>query len=144
MLFRSKIVTPHLVIAPRFAWDESGRWAVSHSPYIVPKSPASPDEYLFLLAVLNSTPCFWIISENAHNYSRGYSRLEVATLKNTPIPDSALMDPLLLREIIRLSTLRMSAMGNDAVEMNDLISERVAEAYNLSMKERKIIGMVTI
>jgi len=35
-------------------------------------------------------------------------------------------------------------MGNDAVEMNDLISERVAEAYNLSMKERKIIGMVTI
>jgi hypothetical protein len=141
MLLRPKIVTPHLVISPRFALDAEGAYAVSHSPYIVPKAPGDIDELLYLLGVLNSTPCFWMITQAAHNYSRGYSRLEVATLKRTPVPDSAQLDRTLLREIIRLVNLRLEAEGPDAITIERLLDDRISEAYGLSEKDKRLVGL---
>jgi methylase of polypeptide subunit release factors len=141
MLLRPKIVTPHLVISPRFALDIEGAYAVSHSPYIVPRGPGGRDELLYLLGILNSTPCFWMITQAAHNYSRGYSRLEVATLKGTPIPDPAKLDRTLLREIIRLVSLRLEAAGSDALNTERLLDDRISEAYGLSEKDRRLVGL---
>jgi hypothetical protein len=136
-----KIITPHIVIAPRFAWDHSGRFAISHSPYIVPKSPGGRDEALFLLAVLNSTACFWAISQNAHSYSRGYSRLEVTTLKSTPVPDLSLFDNQLFRDIVSLTEQRMEAVGNDARALDAQLDIKVAEAYGLNESEKRVVGL---
>ncbi len=141
MLLRPKLVTPHLVISPRFALDAAGAYAVSHSPYIVPKAPGGIDELLYLLGVLNSTPCFWMITQAAHNYSRGYSRLEVATLKRTPVPDSAQLDRMLLREIIRLVNLRLEAEGQDAINTERLLDDRISEAYGLTEKDKRLVGL---
>lgn len=141
MLLRPKIVTPHLVISPRFALDVEGRFAVSHTPYIVPKAPGSLDELLYLLGVLNSTPCFWVITQNAHNYSRGYSRLEVATLRTTPIPDPSRIEKVLLREIIKLVGMRLEATGASATSLEKSIDDRVADAYELSSTERRLVGL---
>ena len=140
-LLRAKIVTPHLVIAPRFAIDESGKYAVSHTPYVVPQEPTSLDELKYLLGVLNSTACFWLITQTAHRYSRGYSRLEVATLKRTPVPDPATMDRTLVREIIRLVSERIESVGPRLLEMERKLDERVADAYGLSVTERRLVGI---
>jgi len=141
MLLRPKIVTPHLVISPRFALDGEGLYAVSHSPYIVPKGPGGRDELLYFVGILNSTPCFWMITQAAHNYSRGYSRLEVSTLKRTPVPDPAKLDRTLLREIIRLVSLRLEAEGPEAVKIERLLDDRISEAYGLSDKDKRLVGL---
>jgi methylase of polypeptide subunit release factors len=141
MLLRPKIVTPHLVISPRFALDMEGACAVSRSPYIVPRGPGGRDELLYFVGVLNSTPCFWMITQAAHNYSRGYSRLEVATLKGIPIPDPARVDRTLLREIVRLVSLRLEASGPDALNTERLLDDRISEAYGLSDKDKRLVGL---
>jgi hypothetical protein len=140
-LLREKIVTPHLVISPRFALDVSGKYSVSHTPYIIAREPASLDELLFLLGILNSTPCFWLISQRAHQYSRGYSRLEVATLANIPVPDPASLDGTLLREVIRLVKMRLTASGPRAFELERFLDDKVAEAYGLTDADRRLVGM---
>lgn len=38
-LLRPKLVVPHLVIMPRFALDGRGRYAVSHSPFLIARVP---------------------------------------------------------------------------------------------------------
>src|SRR6266852_9892915 len=48
-LLRPKIVTPHLVISPRFALDLHGRYAVSHGPYVVLRKPAGIEELTCML-----------------------------------------------------------------------------------------------
>jgi methylase of polypeptide subunit release factors len=141
MLLRPKIVTPHLVISPRFALDMEGACAVSRSPYIVPRGPGGRDELLYFVGILNSTPCFWMITQAAHNYSRGYSRLEVATLKGIPIPDPTRVDRALFREIIRLVSLRLEAVGLDAVKIEGLLDDRVSDAYGLSEMDKRIVGL---
>jgi len=140
-LLRPKIVTPHLVISPRFAIDEDGRYAVSHTPYLVPHEPASADELKYLLGILNSTPCFWLITQAAHRYSRGYSRLEVATLKRTQVPDPAGIDRNLVREIVRLVNKRLESTRAQTSEVERTLDERVADAYALSSADRRLVGM---
>ena len=54
-LLAPKIVTPEVILSPRFAADIRGKWIVSHSPFIVPKAPYDSTETLLLLtAILNS------------------------------------------------------------------------------------------
>jgi type I restriction-modification system DNA methylase subunit len=139
-LFQPKIVTPHLVISPRFALDSRGKFAVSHTPYILVRQPGSVDELMFLLGVLNSTPCFWLVTQSAHIYSRGYSRLEVSTLNRVRIPDPAEIDGSLVREIIRLVRMRLKA-GKDSFEIEHLLDDRVADAYGLNDSEKRLMGM---
>ena len=139
-ILRPKIVTPHLVISPRFGIDGEGIFAVSHAPYIVLKEPAGRDELMYLLGVLNSSPCFWLITQSAHRYSRGYSRLEVATLKRTPVPDPARTELSLVREIVRLVGMRLESK-NTAVEIERELDRRVAEAYGLTKSESHLVGI---
>jgi hypothetical protein len=82
-----------------------------------------------------------MITQAAHNYSRGYSRLEVATLKGIPIPDPARVDRTLLREIVRLVSLRLEASGPDALNTERLLDDRISEAYGLSDKDKRLVGL---
>jgi hypothetical protein len=136
-----KIVTPHLVISPRFALDLTGRYAVSHGPYIVLRASAGLDELMCMLGLLNSSPCFWLITQNAHGYSRGYSRLEVTTLRHIPIPDPARMDRGLARKIIQLVQSRIDSTGETILDIERQLDELAAAAYGLSDGDKRLVGI---
>ncbi len=136
-----KIVTPHIVISPRFALDRTGRYAVSHGPYILPRASGGLDELMCMLGLLNSSPCFWLITQSAHGYSRGYSRLEVTTLSRTPIPDPVGMDRGLARKIIQLVQARMDSTRETALEIERELDELAAAAYGLSESDKRLVGI---
>jgi methylase of polypeptide subunit release factors len=87
-MLRPKLVTPHLVITPKFALDALGKYAISRAPMMFSRlaRPSENGHQLYLLGILNSTPCFWHITHRAHTYERGYSRLESSRLRGTRIP----------------------------------------------------------
>ena len=86
-MLRPKLVTPHLVLRPRFALDKSGRFAVSRSPLILCRAGADDMLFLkYLLAILNSTVGYWQTAARSHKYRSGYTMLEVKTLRDTRIP----------------------------------------------------------
>jgi type I restriction-modification system DNA methylase subunit len=142
-MLRPKIVTPHLVIVPRFAIDMHGRYAVSHSPYLYPREKELEREFLlYFTAVLNSQACFWYITAHSHVYQRNYAMLEVKTLLKTPVPDPASIESKVLRRLISLVEKRLGTSGELALKIEKKIDAIVADCYGLTDRQRRAIGAI--
>jgi len=141
-MMRSKIVTPHLVIVPRFSLDHEGKYAISQAPFLYPKDTGAENDLLrFFLAVLNSSTCYWYISKHSHKYRAGYTMLGPRILKQTPVPDPAYVDPVQMRRLLNLVDKRLFAIGADALIYEKHIDRLVADLYNLSPQEKSVLGM---
>jgi hypothetical protein len=128
-----KIVCPHLMLTPRFAVDLRGTYAVSHSPFLVPKEEQCDPAFLkFFCAVLNSSVCHWFISTHAPKYSRGYNRIEVPLLKSIPVPDPAQVHSGTLKEIVKLVD-QVSTRDDGAVVAK--LDELITALYGLTDAE---------
>ena len=137
-LMRPKIVCPHLMLTPRFAVDQKGGYAVSHSPFLVTKEGEEEATILkFFAAILNSSVCQWFLSIHAQKYSRGYNLLEVSTIKKIPVPDPATATPSTLNELIDLVDLSMRK--GDTPSIDKKIDEIVCELYGLTERQREIV-----
>ncbi len=134
-LLRPKILCPHLMLTPRFAVDASGRWAVSHSPFIIATEPGEEQAFLgFFCAVLNSSVCNWHMRTYAPKYGRGYNRIEVASLKAVPVPDIAKVTAREFSAVLGIVE-KLSRGENSALnaELDDLI----AGLYGFTATERR-------
>lgn len=141
-MMRSKIISPHLVIVPRFSLDQDGKYAISRAPFLYPKDTGAEDDLLrFFLAVLNSSACYWYISKHSHKYRAGYTMLEPKTLKLTPVPDPTQVDPTLMRRLLNLVNKRLTARGAVALEYERQLDRLIADLYHLSAQERIALGM---
>jgi hypothetical protein len=142
-ILRPKIVTPHVVISPRFGLDARGRYAISRAPMIFSEiqGAAERDHLCFLLGVLNSSACFWHIAQRSHIYDRGYSRLEISTLRGVRIPVFSSVDGSVTRKIARLVESRIEATGHPALDIENAIDEVIADLYGLNADERRFVGM---
>ena len=140
VLFRPKIVSPHLVLVPRFSLDSEGKYAVSRTPFIYPRAAGSEDELLlFLVAVLNSPICYWYISTHSHKVSRGYTMLEPKTLKSVPVPDPGVIPGPTIEHLLSLVDQRLN--NPRALEVEKEIDKIVANLYGLSQRQRRAVGM---
>jgi hypothetical protein len=139
---RPKLVSPHLVVSPKFALDQDGKYAVSHSPFLYPKKG---DEHLttlyYLLAVLNSSVMQWQISTQSHKYSRGYLMMEPKTLKELRLPTPDAVPRTMMNRLQHLVRRRLSDDGGEQVGIE--IDDVVAGICGLSHKERAEVGLVT-
>ena len=149
-VLKKKIVSPHLVISPRFALDLEGRYINSHGPFIYLKSGflkkytyATEEDYLYyFIALLNSDFGFWQLTNNSHNYGSGYSRLEVGPMKDMSLPDFETVPPKLVVEIINLSKLRSVVEAfSEKMDLDDKINDLVNAAYQLDVEMLKVISL---
>ncbi len=141
-MMRPKIVSPHLVLVPRFSLDREGKYAISHAPLLYPKKAGAEDDLLrFFVAVLNSTACYWYISLHSHTYRGGYVMLEPKTLTKTPVPDPANISPKTMRRLLGLVDKRLLVSGTATLDIEKQIETLVAELYGLSSQERRALGM---
>lgn len=140
LLLRPKIVSPHLILIPRFSLDCNGRYAVSRTCYLYPKPPGMEDDLLcFLVAILNSPVCHWYISTHSHKYSRGYIMLEPKTLKSVPIPDPTSIHGPRLDHLLSLVNQRLG--DPDSISVESEIDNITSELYELSIEEQQVIGI---
>ncbi len=135
-----KLVTPHLVLLPRFGIDSQGKYAVSHCPYLVPKMESGGLSLLKIVCgMMNSAIGHWQLAASSHKYSRGYLMLEVKTLREFRMPDPASMPAPLTREIIRLVDKLISS-PDDAGAMVKL-DMLASEAFGLTPAQMSLIGL---
>ncbi len=138
-----KIVVPEIFLVPRFGFDVSGRWVVSHSPFVfAPKWDDDKDLLFVLTAILNSSVSSWFIDTNARKYRNQYNKLGVSLLRRMPVPDLRMIPFNTLRRVVDLTTTLVTgatdsdrdlALSLDAIVLRDL--------YGLSDKE---VALVTI
>lgn len=141
-MMRPKIVTPHLVLVPRFSFDSKGKYAVSHSPFMYPKETGAEKDLLrYFVAVLNSSACYWHISTHSHIYQRGYAMLEKKTLNKTRVPDPASVPTMTMRDLLALVDRRLTTSGPEITDLERQIDEAVAGLYHLTYRERRALGM---
>jgi methylase of polypeptide subunit release factors len=142
-LFSPKIVCPHLMLTPRFALDAAGKFAVTHSSFIVPNSKtvgAGIDFLKYLVAVLNSAVGFWQVTVQSHKYGRRYAMLEGKTLKTFRVPDPRLVPRKDMQQLVSLVSARLEDGYSEDRER--AIDERVAELYGLSRQELESLGII--
>jgi hypothetical protein len=143
VMLRPKLVSPHLVVAPRFGLDSSGQFVVSHSPFLIPQQEgAELDLLTFFVAVLNSTVCYWHISRHSHKYERGYAMLENKTLRDTPVPDPTGVSAQEMRKLLGLVSQRLGATAEESFAIERQIDKQVADLFALSAPQRQILGLV--
>lgn len=136
-----KIVTPHLVLLPRFGVDSEGKYAVSRSPYLVPKTTSSGTALLKVIcAVMNSAIGHWQLASSSHKYSRGYLMLEVRTLREFRLPEPAAIPSNITRRIINLFDKMIDSPEDRAISL--ALDIAVSDAYGLSESQRAAIGVV--
>jgi hypothetical protein len=135
-----KVVTPHLVLVPRFGIDAAGKFAVSRSPYLVARSESGGEPFLSLLcAVLNSAVGHWQLASSSHKYSRGYLMLEVKTLRGIRMPEPASLPSQLTRRILRLVD-SLARSPSDPSSTGEL-DRAVGEAFGLSHDQMSVVGV---
>jgi len=140
-LLRAKLVVPHLVIMPRFALDARGRYAVSHSPFLISRVPSDEEDILkLMLGILNSSACYWYVQTHSHVYRHGYTMLESKTLAKTPIPDLDRWTSFDKKLLLELVDKRLKAEDKQRDILNAEIDRVVSDAYGLTAKERKALG----
>ena len=141
-MMRAKLVSPHLVLVPRFSLDLDGKYAVSRAPLLYPKTDkAEADLLRFFVAVLNSSTCYWHIATHSHVYQRGYVMLEPKTLAKTPVPDPAAVPATTMLRLLVLVDRRLQLAGAEAIEVGNQIDGLIADLYGLSQEERRALGM---
>jgi hypothetical protein len=141
-LLRAKLVVPHLAIMPRFAIDARGRYAVSRSPFLIAR--VSSDEEVILklmLAILNSSACFWYVQAHSHVYRHGYTMLESKTLAKTPVPDVNRWGSSDKKRLLTLVDKRLRAEGEMRDALSAEIDSVVSDAYGLTASERRALGL---
>lgn len=141
-LLRPKLVVPHLVIMPRFALDAKGRYAVSRSPFLLARVRGDEEHILkLMLAILNSSACFWYLQTHSHVYQHGYTMLESKTLAKTPIPNINRWSSSDKLRLLDLVNKRLKAEGQHRDPLDAEIDRFISDAYGLTANERKAIGL---
>jgi hypothetical protein len=122
-----KIVTPHLMFLPKFALDSRGVFAVSHSPYMSNLITEDIDLLAYLTAILNSPfVADWLMT-HSHRYNRGYALLEVAQMREAPIPDPARAPVNVIGRIVQLVRVNSRELSHEGSAAKMELSELVAE-----------------
>jgi len=141
-LLRAKLVVPHLVIMPRFALDGRGRYAVSRSPFLIARVVSDEEPILkLMLAILNSSACYWHIQTHSHVYRHGYTMLESKTLAKTPVPDINRWTSTEKKRLLGLVDKRLKAEEEQRDLLNAEIDGLVSDAYGLTTNERRALGL---
>jgi type I restriction-modification system DNA methylase subunit len=139
-MLRPKLVSPHLILMPRFSLDIMGKYTISRSPWLVPKDDGMGEEMLkYFLAVLNSSVAYWQIVQTSHKYSRGYAMLEKKTLKSLRVPNPKDVEPAMMKKLLKLVEKRLDEPNPKQTEAQ--IDELVSQLYGLSEDDRQQIGM---
>ncbi|MEZ6129180.1 MAG: N-6 DNA methylase [Planctomycetaceae bacterium] len=126
-IFRPKIVGPHLMLFPKFSVDAKGKYGVSRTVFIS-QVDDDVDWLWYLCGILNSSVGHWQIVTQSHKYSRGYARIEAATLKQFRLPDPTNQDPLLVAKLVRIA--QDAASGKD---VHSVLDSLVADAYGVDL-----------
>lgn len=139
-MFGPKIITPHLVLLPKFSLDEKGKYSISRTMFLVPKEYEGGIEILkFFLGVLNSTIGAWLISKKSDKYSHGYARLEVKTLNTINVPNPAKVSYNSLSTVISLVDEILK--GSKDFDLDIEIDKIVSDMYGLSLEEKFDLGL---
>lgn len=127
-LLRPKVVVPHLMLFPKFSIDAKGKYAVSRTIYLTHDTDDQVALW-YLLAVLNSKIGHWQIATQSHIYSRGYARIEAATLNNFQLPSPSTIPSNVLQAIVEKVKQLHSEFSR---EIQGELDELVACQFGLS------------
>ncbi len=136
---KSKIIMPHLSIAPKFSLDIEGKYAVSHAPFITLKDDQDESLLYFFTGIMNSSVFYWYLSLHSHKYGNGYNKIEVATLKPIPVPNPfETTNVSLVSKTIELVKKRIRSKDLDEqLSLEQKINNFSFELYNLTEDEIK-------
>ncbi len=138
---KPKIISPNLVLLPKFSADLDGGVYVSRSTYLFIKDSVVSEvgeaialEMLkFYLGIFNSSVFYRRIRERARRYRGSYIKIEVATLKEELVPDFFAIDNKIVVKMVKAVEDMVS--GGETEEGKRIVEEIASIAYGITKNE---------
>ena len=115
---KEKISFPDIAIKPEFAWDTQG-YLVDMTAFVV----TGVDSWI--LAVLNSTVCYWFYDQISPQIQNGYFRFKAQYCKQIPIPSASIEQQETVRSLVTLFSIAAENASATSVHISRPEYERL-------------------
>jgi adenine-specific DNA-methyltransferase len=130
-----KILTPQLQNAPHFTLD-SERWYPDAGGYSLVKKEGAPEDYRFLLGVMNSSVLWYFIKNTSNAYNNNYYYFKTKYLErfSFPLVDKTAQSPI-ISLVGKILAAKREDPETDTSHWEDEINRVVFALYGLSQDE---------
>lgn len=129
-----KIVIPAIEQTVAYALDPEGHYSNDKTSICVTKAVK------YLLALLNSTPLWWMIRKTAATKQGGFYEFKPMYVTQLPIPDASPADQRALECLVdRILKSKRADVAADTSAVEREIDQRVYALYGLTADEIKLV-----
>lgn len=134
-----KILTPQLQNWPHFTFDAQ-QWYPDAGGYSLIKRNDAPEDYRFLLGVLNSSVLWYFIKNTSNAYNNNYYYFKTKYLERFSFPTAAksVQSPI-ISLVDQILTAKRSDAETDTLALEQEIDRLVYDLYGLTTTEIKVV-----
>jgi hypothetical protein len=130
MFEQPKIISARFMASPIFGWDDGNRYT-NDACYIFPGN-------FYILALLNSPVCWFLITHIATLMQSGYYQIHVQYLEQIPVPNASPAQRTTIEGLVQ-KLIDVQGRGLQVAEWEAELNRLVYEVYGLNEVEIRLI-----
>lgn len=135
---KEKLVAPEISFRGNFSYDHKGQFYSTTTIYGYIKNKKCQISYETLLAIMNSSLCWWFLKNTGTVLANGYFRYKPTYLKPFPLPAIPYEKDKEIKEIVKKLQQERNVIIRKSLE--DAINEKIYNLYFLTSEDIKIIS----
>ena len=132
-----KLLAPEISLGGNFSYDINGQFYSTTTIYGYIKNKSCQISYETLLAIMNSSLCWWFLKNTGTVLANGYFRYKPTYLKPFPLPIISQKKDKEIKDLVKKLQQEDDIMVRKHFE-ND-INQKIYDLYNLTTKDINIV-----
>ena len=132
-----KLLAPEISLGGNFSYDINGQFYSTTTIYGYIKNKDYKTSYETLLAIMNSTLCWWFLKNTGTVLANGYFRYKPTYLKPFPLPIISRAKDKEIKELVE--KLQQEDDITILKSLENKINQKIFELYNLTAEDVNVI-----
>ena len=134
---REKLVAPEISLGGNFSYDINGQFYSTTTIYGYIKKKNCQISYETLLAIMNSSLCWWFLKNTGTVLANGYFRYKPTYLKPFPLPIISLKKDTEIKDLVKKIQQENDIMIRKIIE--EEIDQKIYNLYSLTEEDINIV-----
>ena len=132
-----KLLAPEISLGGNFSYDINGQFYSTTTIYGYIKKKNCQISYETLLAIMNSSLCWWFLKNTGTVLANGYFRYKPTYLKPFPLPVISLKKDTEIKDLVKKIQQENDIMVRKIFE--EEIDQKIYNLYNLTVEDINIV-----
>ncbi len=134
---KEKLVAPEISLGGNFSYDTNGQYYSTTTIYGYIRSKNNHVSYETLLAIMNSSLCWWFLKNTGTVLANGYFRYKPTYLKPFPLPSISHEEDMEIKGLVEMLQQESNKSIRNNIENN--INQHIYDLYGLNKNDVSII-----